>query len=93
MGDFPVPPTARFPTQITGKLKLVEAKIFLLKRKFRVKIMNPYIIEKGNNKIRMGLNSGKLKFITTITRIYYREIHENIRIYPITSLRVSEFKC
>jgi hypothetical protein len=50
MGVFPVPPTARFPTQIIGKLKTADFKIFLSNSQLRSQIMAPYIKEKGNSK-------------------------------------------
>jgi hypothetical protein len=34
MGDLPVPPTERLPTQISGKPKPVDLKIFLLYNQF-----------------------------------------------------------
>jgi hypothetical protein len=35
MGDLPVPPTDKFPTQITGSPNEEERKIFLLYKKLR----------------------------------------------------------
>ena len=49
-GDFPVPPTAKLPTQINGKLKLALFKYPLLNNQFRSMIIMPYKIAKGNNK-------------------------------------------
>jgi len=41
MGDLPVPPVARLPTQIIGKLKELDLKIFLSNKKFLHQIILP----------------------------------------------------
>ena len=66
MGDFPVPPTDKFPTQIIGKLKDVELKIPRSNNQFLNQTMAANSNENGNNKILIGLKSGALKFINAI---------------------------
>jgi hypothetical protein len=50
MGVFPVPPTARLPTQIRGKLNAADFKIFLSNNQLRSQIIAPYTNEKGKSK-------------------------------------------
>jgi len=51
-GDFPVPPTERFPTEITGKGKGFEDMIPQSKNLFLSRTINPYRKENGSNMIR-----------------------------------------
>ena len=50
IGVFPVPPIAKFPIQINGKLKVADFKILRSNKAFRTQIIIPYTIENGNNK-------------------------------------------
>jgi hypothetical protein len=63
MGDLPVPPTARFPTQIIGKLKLEEANQFLSKHLFLIFTMMPYKIANGKSNTRKDFKKMELEFI------------------------------
>ena len=63
IGDFPVPPTDKLPTQIMGRLKTEPDRIFLSNNRLRNKIDAAYRRENGKSKIRMGFSSGALKFI------------------------------
>src|ERR1700754_5349741 len=69
IGDLPVPPTARFPTQIIGRLKVVEERSFLSKHQLRIFTTSAYSSETGNKSILTGLSSGKLNFIIQIHRM------------------------
>jgi hypothetical protein len=51
IGDLPVPPIERLPTQIIGRLKFVDLMIFLSKSKFLMITINPYNNEKGKRSI------------------------------------------
>jgi hypothetical protein len=53
MGDFPVPPTLKFPTQMMGRLMDVDGRTFLSYNLFRSHIAAPYSKANGNNKKRM----------------------------------------
>src|ERR1700743_3218479 len=68
IGDLPVPPTARFPTQIIGRLKAVEERSFLSKHQLRIFTTSAYSSETGNKSILIGLSNGKLNFIIQIHR-------------------------
>src|SRR5829696_6430247 len=50
MGVFPVPPKARLPTHIRGKLKAADLKYSLSKSQLRSQTIAPYKIETGRNK-------------------------------------------
>jgi hypothetical protein len=49
MGVLPVPPTDKFPTQMMGKLKDIEERIFLSYNLLRTQIISQYKIDNGNN--------------------------------------------
>jgi hypothetical protein len=55
MGDLPVPPVERFPTQIIGRPKPVDRKIFLSYSQFRIAIANQYNKAKGSKRMRKDL--------------------------------------
>src|ERR1700743_3128620 len=63
MGDLPVPPVARLPTQIRGRLKEVEDRIFLSKHQLRILTTPAYRRDMGKRRIRIGFNKGKLTFM------------------------------
>jgi hypothetical protein len=50
IGVLPVPPTAKLPTHIMGKLNVADVKIFLLYNALRNKMIPPYNMEIGRNK-------------------------------------------
>jgi hypothetical protein len=52
MGDFPVPPTERFPIQINGSPKVADLRIFLSKNQFLMPTTSQYTKAKGNKSIR-----------------------------------------
>src|SRR5579872_1062495 len=63
IGDLPVPPTARLPTQMIGRLKDAEGRRRLSKSQLRALITRAYISETGNNNRRIGLKRNELTFI------------------------------
>lgn len=63
MGDLPVPPTARFPTQIIGKLKLEETNHCLSKHLFLIFTMMPYNTANGKSNTRKDFKKMELEFI------------------------------
>src|SRR5689334_11062927 len=63
IGDLPVPPITKFPTQITGKLNSAERTIFLLYNQFLIIITKPYSSENGNNNILNERRKKELKFM------------------------------
>ena len=63
MGDFPVPPIARLPTHIIGKLNCDDRSIFLLYNEFLMIIAKPYNSENGNNSILNERRKKELKFM------------------------------
>ena len=67
MGDLPVPPTDKFPIQITGNPKDEERKILVLYKKLRSQIMNQYITAKGKKRMRTDFKN-QLENIDTIRR-------------------------
>jgi hypothetical protein len=50
MGVLPVPPVAKLPTQITGKLNAADFKMFLSYSLLRSQITAPYIQVMGNRR-------------------------------------------
>ena len=58
-----MPPTDKFPTHMTGKLKAEDPRSCLSNKKFRIETMQAYIKENGNRRILIGFNRGSLKFI------------------------------
>jgi hypothetical protein len=50
MGVFPVPPVARLPTQISGKLNSADFKMFLSNNLFLIQMMIPYMMARGSKK-------------------------------------------
>lgn len=62
MGVLPVPPTARFPTQMIGKLKDADFKMFLSNSQLRNFIMAPYKKESGKKRY-LKLFSTRMYFI------------------------------
>ena len=50
MGDLPVPPKERLPTQMMGKLKCTDLKYFLAYIQLRNVTIQPYRIAKGKSK-------------------------------------------
>jgi hypothetical protein len=50
IGVFPVPPTARLPTHIIGKLKDADFKMFLSNNQFLVQMIIPYKKEMGKRR-------------------------------------------
>lgn len=50
IGVLPVPPTARFPTQMIGKLNSADFRIFLSNSQFLVQIIMPYKKEMGKRR-------------------------------------------
>jgi len=50
MGVLPVPPTARLPTQMMGKLNAADFRIFLSNNQFLIHTMMPYKKAKGNSR-------------------------------------------
>src|SRR6185437_9311254 len=91
IGVFPVPPTARFPTQISGKLKIADLSIFLSKSKLRVFIIPPYKTENGSKRYLRLLNINsyyclhghKECQLATIVKmhIFYDALHKNLKVY------------
>ena len=73
MGVLPVPPVAKLPTQISGKLNEADLNIFLSYKKFLTQITNPYNNENGNNKYLKLLSKIKnlksIKFTGCYTKI------------------------
>jgi hypothetical protein len=63
MGDFPVPPIARLPTHIIGKLNCDDRSIFLLYNQFLMIIAKPYNSANGINKILKERRNKELKFM------------------------------
>jgi len=68
MGDLPVPPTAKLPTQISGKLNLAELRYCLSNSQLRILIKAPYKTASGNNKTRKEVRKMVLKFIDATRR-------------------------
>ena len=66
MGDFPVPPIARLPTHIIGRLNSDDRNTFLLYNQFLIIIAIPYNSAKGNNKILKERRNEELKFMYQI---------------------------
>jgi len=62
MGVLPVPPTARLPTQMIGKLKEEDFKIFLSNKTLRNFMMTPYKKESGSKRYLKLFNS-KAKYL------------------------------
>jgi hypothetical protein len=62
MGVLPVPPTARLPTQMIGKLKEEDFKIFLSNKTLRNLMMTPYKKESGSKRYLKLFNS-KAKYL------------------------------
>ena len=50
MGVLPVPPTARLPTQIIGKLNALDFRIFLSNNQLRSHINAAYKMETGKSR-------------------------------------------
>src|SRR5688572_25423915 len=63
IGDLPVPPAERLPTQIMGRLKEDDFNTLLSNNRLRNHTARPYKIEKGNNIMRSDRSKGALKFI------------------------------
>ena len=70
MGVLPVPPTARFPTQMIGKLNAEDFLMFLSNNQFLIQIIMPY-----KNEI------GKSRYLKLLSNIIYLKIR-NCRFYP-----------
>jgi hypothetical protein len=60
MGVLPVPPVAKLPTQIIGKLKEDDLKIFLLYNQLRSQMIAPYIHEIGKRRYRKLFSKRKV---------------------------------
>ena len=64
MGDLPVPPNDRFPTQIIGTLNFTDFKYCLLYIQFLKETMPPYNKANGKSKTLKDFKKRLLKFIT-----------------------------
>ena len=63
IGDLPVPPSERFPTQIIGKLKFTDFKYFLPYIQLRKDTIQPYKMANGSNSTLKDFKKILFKFI------------------------------
>ncbi len=61
---------------IMGRLNSADLKIFLLYKKLRTIIINPYNNEKGNSKMRNERRKIELKFILNAWVMHTSKIHK-----------------